>query len=140
MGVLQGKQFFSWEILPVLEAAKTAVFDKVESSLDSEPQPGDDLWSQLLVTLTRLKIDANTRASNDNIDKTGKTPSLYRAGTDWWKELDAALSTLPIPNVMSAIDELPNDLAPPAARTVKPALVLGALAALAVGGYFWTRR
>jgi hypothetical protein len=137
MGILKGRQFFSWEISPVLEEARSAVSAKVDDLLEYEPLPGDAMYATALVKLAALNVDANKRAETDS--NSGEPAMPYRAISPFWQQVDAAISIMPTPEVLQAVAALPVDPSPPI-TSLSPTVVVSALAGLAVLGYLWTLR
>lgn len=100
--MLEGKQFFSWEIADVLNAAV----------------PG-----------SAAALEADRLA---NLDTALESPPLYRAGSPLWSLADRTLLALAgSAQVAALIAGLPSDPNPPASSWLLPALGVAAAGALA---------
>lgn len=112
--VIQGSQWFIWEVLPVLEAARAAAPDDYKVAV--------------------LLVDGNKRYDEDSASE---TPTLYRQVSPYWQAVDEALARFAtVPAVAKLVADLPRD--PDAVASKHTALIVGlALAGLAGAGYMY---
>lgn len=132
--VLDGHQFFAFEIQPVLAAAANAAMQNYNSTEDSA-------WLSANVNIVTTKVKLNSMAEQDDAD-----PSLMQAirkGNPLWSEIDAVLTPLASDSdVTSLVAELPRDMGTLAAAPswTRPALVAGGVVLVAALGYWWLHR
>lgn len=136
MGILNGRQFYSWEIEPVIRMAVQDVIRRRMAELDFEGL-GSQKLNAAHLALAGLLIDAVRRAEEDS--NTVPNPVLYRRGDTWWQAIDNALSIARSPAIEAAVAGLPVDATPPSIFDSK-LIVFGGLAAALAIGYHLTRK
>lgn len=138
MGILKGRQFYSWEIEPVIRMAVQDVITRRMAELDFAADPSQKLTAAHLA-LAGLLIDAVRRADEDS---NGSVPSpvLYRDGDAWWKAIDNALTIARSPSIERAVAGLPIDAGAPRSWMDNKLLVFGGLAAALAVGYHLTKK
>ncbi len=137
MGILKGRQFYSWEIEPVIRAAVQDVIARRMAELDFTADPSQKLTAAHLA-LAGLLIDANRRAVEDS--NTTPNPVLYRDGDAWWKAIDNALTIARSPAVERLVAGLPVDPGAPRSLFDNKLFVFGGLAASLAIGYHLTKK
>lgn len=137
MGLLAGKQFFSWEIRPVLRAALNEAIRRRMAVAGYEKAAGDERAVVAYGLILGLEMDAQQRADTDA--NSSANPKLYRRGDGFWNSVDQAVTMVASPSVEAAVNALPVDPSAPA-LFANPKLVFGALGAAVALGYLWTRR
>jgi hypothetical protein len=137
--MLKGRQFFAWEILPVLQAANAYACSQFIGNLDSDNPPADQaVWRKACGDTAAIMVEANQRSDNDAMG----IASSYKETSLWWQQVEWALSPFEnVPAVVAAVAALPIDAAPlPGPSWTFPvAIGLGAFAILGLG-YWWTVR
>lgn len=138
--MLKGKQFFAWEILPILQAANTVACGRFTSSLDYETPPVDQaVWRKACGDTAALLVTAQTQSAADQVLA---APPAYREISSLWQQVEGTL--LPFTSedsVIAAVDALPDDdKALPGPSWTAPALAVGGLLGVLALGYYWTRR
>ncbi len=120
--MLKGKQFFSWELVPIVEAANAACGD-IQSCAAT---------AALLVTLN----------NQSDADQVAASPPTYTEVSSLWQTADSVLAPFAgNASVVSLVSNLADDpKAPPGPSWMAPAAVgVGILAAMGLG-YWWTRK
>lgn len=135
--VLDGRQFFATEILPVLALAAN---DAMAEYNDTE----DAAWLSANVSIVSVKVRLNALALEDDTRiNGGMAPLSIRKGNPLWSEVDSVL--VPVreyEDVQWAVSQLPRDVGELAAGAswARPVLVLGIVAGLGFLGYQWARK
>lgn len=121
--MLKGKQFFSWELIPVAQTAAAACGSNAAACADV---------AALLVTLNNLA----------DVEQTAAYPPTYTEVSALWQTADGVLAPFAgNAAVLSAVAGLVDDSnAPPGPSWTGPVAVGAALAAAVGLGYWWTKR
>ena len=132
--VLDGHQFFAFEIQPVLALAANEALQKYNETDDAA-------WLSANVSIVTTKTKINSMADEEGLE--GATLNPIRKGQPLWAEIDAVLvPVMGTESVFNAVAELPRDTGTftAGASWLRPAVVLGGLAALVATGYWWVRK
>lgn len=141
MGILKGKQFYSWEIERPLIVARGEAAVRYMSQLQFIDADIDKNIVAVNNSLGQLVAEAGDRIARD-VGPNAAAPKLYRKGDSWWNTIDSVLSLQAVntPGVREAVAALPSDpAAGPTWLDNKP-LVFGGLAAALGIGYYLTRK
>jgi hypothetical protein len=133
--MLEGKQFFAAEILPVLVAARDNIQNRVMSDTYDGSQNDDDLY----MNLNRLVV--NTRDLADREEH--GAPTLFNKDTGLWLEADIYLENFKhVPLIKEMVNSLPGDgnMLVVSNWFNKPAYIFSALGAVALLGYFYVQK
>lgn len=131
--MLEGRQFYPWEVNDALEAARTYSWKKYIDEDDAN-------WLQSNVAVSAAAVEMRKRADAQSNNEAPAT--LYRRGDEGWNLVDAALRPFAgVSAVENEVANLPQDLESPAGPSwVKP-LIIGGVAFTTIGlGLWWVLR
>lgn len=135
--MLEGRQFYPWEVNDLLEAARAEAWKRY---LDND----DATWLRHNVDVSAVAVEMRRRADQQSNDTTGNYPAVvYHRGDEGWNLVDAALQPFQgISVVENAVESLPVDIETPAGWPpwVKP-VIIGGVAVTVIGlGAWWVMR
>lgn len=132
--VLDGHEFFAFEIQPVLALAANEALQKYNETDDAA-------WLAANVSIVTTKTRINSMADEEANSTEGLT--RIRKGNPLWSEIDAVLvPVMGTESVFNGVAELPRDTGTftAGASWVRPAAVITGLALFTALGYWWVRK
>lgn len=138
--MLKGRQFFAWEIAPVLQQANAVACARFTQGLDFDPPPPDAaVWRKACGDTAALLVTVNTQSE---ADQHLPTAPAYKEISSLWQQVDGALAPFAgEDSVLSLVANLPEDGgALPGPSWTAPALAVGGLVGLLALGFWWSRR
>jgi hypothetical protein len=135
--VLDGREFFAFEIQPVLAMAANEAMQQYNDTDDTS-------WLAAHVSIVTTKTKLNAMADDEaNAADPDAVMTRIRKGTPLWAEIDAVLTPVArFDSVADGIASLPRDVAPFTAGVswLRPAAVGAGLLALFGAGYWWVHK
>lgn len=137
MSVIDGREFFAFEIQPVLALGANEAINQYNDT-------DDPAWLSANVALAGTKVKINALAEEE-ANPTDPTvgPQRIRKGNPLWAEIDAVLVPVAsFSSVQDGVSELPRDVGALASGPswARPAIAVAGLAALVGLGYWWVRK
>lgn len=130
-GILDGREWFSWQMVDLVGRAYQKAFDKYSQLLAYESDATTSVWRSAALSLAYLKTELNRLA---DADSGAADPTLYRAGSDLFDRVDAALAPFKgDPEIGAAVARLPAATGVTPAGKLSPLLAVGMVAAVLVG-------
>lgn len=137
--MLKGKQFFSFQLVPIVESALNLATQLYMAAIDQMDGGAANQWRGSVLDATTFLMELNKRADDDSMSS---NPTSYTEITPLWQRAESVLSPFSGQGaIVAAVAELPPDVhAIPGPTWTMPALVGGGLLAVIGIGYWWTRR
>lgn len=142
MGILKGKEFYAFQIEPVLIRARGEAAQRWIQQLQFIDADIDKGIIAVNTTLAALVKDAGAKADSEEQLPENARPKLYRSSDQWWKTIDAVLSQPSVnsPGVRDLVATLPNDPTGGASWLDNKVLVFGGLGLALAIGYHLTKK
>lgn len=135
--VLDGHEFFAFEIQPILAMGANEALQKYNDTDDAA-------WLAANVSIVTTKTKINSMADEEaNVADPGAVMTRIRKGNPLWSEIDAVLiPVMGTESVFNAVASLPRDVGTftAGASWVRPAAVGAGLLSLFALGYWWVHK
>jgi len=136
MSGIAGSQWFSWEIIPVLDAAYQEASRQYFARLDGTQDAELARWRKAFGDVAAVRVEANSLA---DAEQYADNPTLYRSISPFWQRVDAVIKAIGTPAVMGLVAALPRDPDAGASNLKQLAIGVGLVGAV-VGAFLYVHR